>query len=56
MWYRDFSQTTDEEVREILAPAEKLKLSDLDDRRVGCLIARVWLEKTDEGSERSASD
>lgn len=34
MWYRDFSQTTDEEVREILAQAEKLKPSDLADREL----------------------
>lgn len=34
MWYRDFSQTSDEEVREILAQAEKLKPSALNDREL----------------------
>ena len=34
MWYRDFSQTTDQEVREILAQAEKLKPSYLADREL----------------------
>jgi predicted phosphoribosyltransferase len=30
MWYRDFSQTTDEEVREILAQAEDLKPAETE--------------------------
>jgi predicted phosphoribosyltransferase len=34
MWYRDFSQTSDEEVRQILAQAEKLNPSALDDREL----------------------
>src|SRR4051812_23541073 len=32
MWYRDFSQTTDEEVREILTRSESLNTNDLEDR------------------------
>ena len=34
MWYRDFSQTTDEEVREILARAENLNTTELKDREL----------------------
>ena len=34
MWYRDFSQTTDEEVREILARAENLNTNELEDREL----------------------
>jgi predicted phosphoribosyltransferase len=34
MWYRDFSQTTDEEVREILARSENLNTTDLEDREL----------------------
>jgi len=34
MWYRDFSQTTDEEVREILARAENLNTTELEDREL----------------------
>jgi len=34
MWYRDFSQTTDEEVREILARSENLNTNDLEDREL----------------------
>jgi putative phosphoribosyl transferase len=34
MWYRDFSQTTDEEVREILARPEDLNTADLEDREL----------------------
>src|SRR6266566_2477409 len=34
MWYRDFSQTTDEEVREILARSENLNTADLEDREL----------------------
>jgi predicted phosphoribosyltransferase len=34
MWYGDFSQTTDEEVREILAQAENLNSTDLQDREL----------------------
>ena len=34
MWYRDFSQTTDEEVREILARAENRITADLEDREL----------------------
>jgi predicted phosphoribosyltransferase len=34
MWYRDFSQTTDEEVREILARSESLNTNDLEDREL----------------------
>jgi predicted phosphoribosyltransferase len=34
MWYRDFSQTSDEEVREILARAEDLNTTDLEDREL----------------------
>ncbi|HEY8203544.1 MAG TPA: phosphoribosyltransferase [Pyrinomonadaceae bacterium] len=34
MWYRDFSQTTDEEVREILARSENLNTTDSEDREL----------------------
>jgi predicted phosphoribosyltransferase len=34
MWYRDFSQTTDEEVREILARSESPNTTDLEDREL----------------------
>ena len=34
MWYRDFSQTSDEEVREILARSESLNTADLEDREL----------------------
>src|ERR1041385_2217902 len=34
MWYRDFSQTTDEEVREILARSENQNTTDLEDREL----------------------
>jgi putative phosphoribosyl transferase len=34
MWYRDFSQTTDEEVREILAQAEHLNLAESESREL----------------------
>jgi putative phosphoribosyl transferase len=34
MWYGDFSQTTDEEVREILGRSENLKTTDLEDREL----------------------
>jgi predicted phosphoribosyltransferase len=33
-WYRNFSQTTDEEVREILARSESLNTADLKDREL----------------------
>jgi predicted phosphoribosyltransferase len=33
-WYSDFSQTTDEEVREILARSESLNTTDLKDREL----------------------
>ena len=33
-WYRDFSQTSDEEVREILARSESLNTNDLKDREL----------------------
>ncbi len=34
MWYLDFSQTSDEEVREILARSENLNTTDLEDREL----------------------
>ena len=34
MWYLDFSQTSDEEVREILARSEDLNTTDLEDREL----------------------
>ena len=34
MWYGDFSQTTDEEVREILGRSENLNKTDLEDREL----------------------
>jgi predicted phosphoribosyltransferase len=34
MWYGDFSQTTDEEVREILARSEDQNTTDLEDREL----------------------
>jgi putative phosphoribosyl transferase len=34
MWYRDFSQTTDEEVREILAQAKHLNLAETESREL----------------------
>jgi putative phosphoribosyl transferase len=34
MWYRDFSQTSDEEVREILARSENRNTTDLEDREL----------------------
>jgi predicted phosphoribosyltransferase len=34
MWYQDFSQTSDEEVREILARSENLNNTELEDREL----------------------
>ena len=34
MWYRDFSQTTDEEVRELLTKADAMYASELEDREL----------------------
>jgi putative phosphoribosyl transferase len=34
MWYRDFSQTTDEEVRDLLVQAESLNTTELENREL----------------------